>query len=574
MNKIRVLSSEVSMKIAAGEVVERPASVVKELVENSLDAGATEINVELVEGGKRLIRVTDNGYGMTKEDALICFERHSTSKIAEEDDLNHISTLGFRGEALPSISAVSRLVLKTSAGEENPGFCIEREGEKVTAAEEVAYPQGTSVEVQDLFFNLPARRKFLRSENAELALITTYLTTAALAHFDVKFSLVHGKREVFNYSVVPGIKERIFQIFGRSVLVRLLEIDFKDGDLHLFGYASCPPTGRRDRKHQYFFVNNRPVKDKILIAALNQAYKPYLEKDYSPEAFLFLELPLSDVDVNVHPAKTEVRLRDTNYVFRLINRSIEFAVLKEMGIKDVYPEEPTDKKTFKVEEMGEPQVFKALWEERESTFSRNVDAVDSAVFEQNAEISEAPRVLGQYMNMYIIAADEGGILVIDQHNAHERVLFERYLELDREKKWPVKLALMPIVFDLSPSQEIDYEKSQDLLEELGFRIEPMGGRSYALKEYPEIFQEKEAEEILLSLLDEAGKDKIEEKKEKMLALLACKTAIKAHVPLNYEKMSFLVQELFKTKNPGICPHGRPIVLRLGKSDIERALGRR
>lgn len=574
MNKIRVLSSEVSMKIAAGEVVERPSSVVKELVENSLDAGATEIKVELIEGGKRLIRVADNGYGMTKEDALICFERHSTSKISGEDDLNHISTLGFRGEALPSISAVSRVVMKTSAGEEISGFCIEREGEKVTAAEEIAYPQGTSVEVRDLFFNLPARRKFLRSENAELSLITTYLTTAALAHFDVKFSLVHGKREIFNYSVVPGIQERIFQIFGRSAIERLLEINFKDNELHLFGYASCPPTGRRDRKHQYFFVNNRPVKDKILIAALNQAYKPYLEKDYSPEAFLFLELPLSDVDVNVHPAKTEVRFKDTNQIFRLINRSIEFAVLKEMGIKDVYPEEPSEKKTFKVEEMGEPQGFIVPWEARESRLSRNVEAVGPSVFEQDAEKNVAPHVLGQYMDMYIIAVDKEGILVIDQHNAHERVLFERYLELDREKKWPVKLALMPIVLDLSPSQEIDYEKSQDLLEQIGFRIEPMGGRSYALKEYPEIFKEKEAADVLLSLLNEAGKEKIEEKKEKMLALLACKTAVKAHEPLAYEKMSFLVQELFKTKNPGICPHGRPIVVRLGKSDIERSLGRR
>jgi len=562
------------MKIAAGEVVERPASVVKELVENALDAGATEIKVELEEGGKRLIRVTDNGYGMDKEDALICFERHSTSKITGEEDLDHISTLGFRGEALPSISAVSRVNLRTSIGDKSPGICLEREGEKVLGTKEIAYPQGTSVEVRDIFFNLPARRKFLRSENAELSLITTYLTTAALAHFDVKFSLVHGKREIFNYSVVPGVKERIFQIFGRSVLERLLEIDFKDGEIHLFGYASCPPTGRGDRKHQFFFVNNRPVKDKILIAALNQAYKPFLEKNYSPEAFLFLEMPLVDVDVNVHPAKTEVRFRDTNYVFRLLNRSIEHAVLKEMGIKDVYPEAPEERKTFKVEEMGEPEVFKLPWEEKGSSFSQDIKTVDTAVFEREAEKSEAPRVLGQYMDMYIIAVEGEGILVIDQHNAHERVLFERFLELDREKKWPVKLALMPIVFDLSPSQEIVYEKSQDLLEAMGFRIEPMGSRSYALKEYPEIFQEKEAEEILLSLLDEAGKEKIEEKKEKMLALLACKAAIKAHVPLNHEKMSFLVQELFKTKNPGICPHGRPIVVRLGKSEIERALGRR
>ncbi|MCJ7582511.1 MAG: DNA mismatch repair endonuclease MutL, partial [Candidatus Aminicenantes bacterium] len=316
MNRIALLPSDVSQKIAAGEVIERPFSVIKELVENSLDAQATEIKVELVEGGKRLLRVTDNGYGMSRDDALLAFERHSTSKISTEDDLDHIRTLGFRGEALPSISSVSRITLKTSEKDESHGTFIEREGEEVLRIEDIAFPQGTCIEVADLFFNLPVRKKFLRSERSEMGQVVKYLTQAALASPEVRFSLFHGKRKVFDFPRVAHLKERIFQVFGGDILDRVLEVNSKDGPLALFGYASNPPTGRRDRKQQYFYVNKRPVKDSTLQAALNLSYKSFLEKDHSAESFLFLSLPFTDVDVNVHPTKTEVKFIDSSAIFR------------------------------------------------------------------------------------------------------------------------------------------------------------------------------------------------------------------------------------------------------------------
>lgn len=565
MNRIVLLPSDVSLKIAAGEVIERPFSVIKELVENSLDAQATEITVELVEGGKRLLRVTDNGHGMSRDDALLAFERHSTSKISTEADLDHIRTLGFRGEALPSISAVSRLTIKTSEKDESNGTFIEREGEEVLRVEDIAFPQGTCIEVADLFFNLPARKKFLRSERSEMGQIVKYLTQAALASHDVRFSLFHGKRKVFDYPGVSFLKERIFQIYGGDVLDRVLEVNYKDGQLALFGYASNPPTGRRDRKHQFFFVNNRPVKDNVLQAALNQSYKSFLEKDHSAESFLFLSLPFTDVDVNVHPTKTEVKFIDSNAIFRFVHRSVEQSLLKAMGVKDIYPLQDEKEREFIVSEFQKSSMsfgFKKQRQDEKTLFPIS-----------KSEKCETIPVLGQYSNMYIIAAGEDELLIIDQHNAHERVLYNRYAEIDSQKKWPQKLALLPIVFDLSPSQIESLDGDRELLEGLGFRLEEMGGRSYALKEYPGIFKEEEAKDIFLSLLEDVREEKIEGKKHKLLATLACKTAIKAGEVLAKEKMEYLVDELFKTSNISLCPHGRPIIVKIQKGEIEKGLKR-
>lgn len=565
MNRITILPSDVSQKIAAGEVIERPFSVVKELVENSLDAQATEIKVEIVEGGKRLLRVTDNGYGMSRDDALLAFERHSTSKISTEADLDHIRTLGFRGEALPSISAVSHIILQTSEKNGSSGTLIEREGEEVHRVEDIAFPQGTSIEVADLFFNLPVRKKFLRSERSELGQVVKYLTQAALASPEVRISLYHGKRKVFDYPRVGQLKERIFQVHGGDIIDRILEVDYKDGHLALFGYASRPPTGRRDRKQQFFYVNNRPVKDKTLQAALNQSYKSFLEKDHFAEAFLFLSLPLFDVDVNVHPTKTEVKFIDSSAIFRFVHRSLEQALLKAMGVKEIYPSQKEKTHEFFVSEFQKTPTsfgFKKRRPDEQALFP----------FPKSEKIEAIP-VLGQYSNMYIVAAGKDELLIIDQHNAHERVLFDRYVEIDSQKKWPQKLALLPIVFDLSPSQIENFEGGRELLEGLGFRLEEMGGRSYALKEYPGIFKEDEAKDIFLSLLEDVQEERIEDKKHKLLATLACKTAVKAGEVLTREKMEYLVDELFKTSNFSLCPHGRPITVKIQKGEIEKGLKR-
>jgi DNA mismatch repair protein MutL len=573
MNMIHILAPEIAQKIAAGEVIERPVSVVKELVENSLDAGATDIRVELIEGGKRLIKVQDNGSGMSREDAALCFRRHSTSKISVEEDLERISTLGFRGEALASISSVSKLALRTFDGAEGRGTLIEREGEKLLAVTDIAFPRGTMVEVRDLFFNLPARRKFLRSSQAEVGLIAKSLTQAALSHPGVRFVLVHGNREIINCPPVGALKERIFQLYGKDVVDGLMEVAGAEGEGRLSGYASRPLRGRADRSVQHFFVNNRPVKDRVLQAALNQAYVGILERNRSAESFLFITLPFGDVDVNVHPAKAEVRFRDSQLVFRLVLKAVEHGTLKERTVKDIYPTSAGASRPSGIAEGGAPLPGLEFGTGPAEAAGISVAGAGPHPPDIPQAGGTEPGVLGQFQNLYIVVSAADDLLVIDQHNAHERILFDKYMEIDRRKLWPRKMLLIPALLELSPSAAVRFEENAVLFEELGFRAEAMGGRSYALKEYPDIFRAEEAKDVFLALLEDAGEEGVRDRREKFLATLACKTAIKAGQPLTREKMGFLVDELFKTSQPGLCPHGRPIVVKIGKSQIDKGMRR-
>jgi DNA mismatch repair protein MutL len=572
MQRIHVLAPELAGKIAAGEVIERPASVVKELVENSLDAGATEVRVELAAGGKKLVAVRDNGQGMSPQDAAVAFRRHSTSKIAREEDLDRIVTLGFRGEALASISSVSRILLKTSDGEGDRGTGIEREGEKFVGVMDVAFPKGTAIEVRDLFFNLPARRKFLRSDRSELGAIAKYLTNAALASPSVRFVLTHGGRTVLDCPAVAGLRERVFQLYGRDVLDGLMEVDYAETECRVRGFVSRPLKGRGDRNRQFFFVNSRPVKDRTLQAALNQAFSGMLEKDRSAEAFLFLDVPYGEVDVNVHPAKAEVRFRDSQMIFRLVLRGVEKAALRVSGIKEVggaAAGERVGSLRTRVEEPGLPMPFGREW----TVGKRRPEAVGAPAVPEAGLPRPGPLVLGQYLDMYIVAVSEEGLLVVDQHNAHERILYEKFLEIDRTKSWPRKMLLIPEIVELAPSEALAFEENRVLLEDAGFLVEPMGGRSYALKEYPEVFRDGEVREAFLGLLEEVGRTKAAGRREKLLATMACKSAIKAGEPLPMAKMEYLVEELFKAANPTLCPHGRPVVVKLDRASIARGLGR-
>jgi DNA mismatch repair protein MutL len=570
MRRIRILPPELAQKIAAGEVIERPVSVVKELVENSLDAEATEIRIDLLDGGKKLIKIRDNGLGMSHEDAALCFRRHSTSKIAGEEDLERIATLGFRGEALAGISAVSRIELKTFDGSGDRGTEIEREGDKLLHVTDIAFPRGTSIEVRELFFNMPARRKFLRSDRSELSFIAKYLTNAALACPGVRFILAHGPRELLNCPAVTGLRERIFQLYGKAVLDGLMEVDYKEGECGVRGFASRPLRGRADRNHQFFYVNARPVKDRTLQAALNQAYSGILEKDRSAEAFLFLSVPFSEVDVNVHPAKAEVRFRDSQAVFRLVLRSVGQAAIRVSGIKDVYtpgtdPRGPAPR----VEEEGLPLDFAAFQAVRKRRPEEPVNLQTS----QAEPARSGPAVLGQYLNMYIVAVSDEAVFVIDQHNAHERVLYEKYLEVDRKRSWPRKMLLIPVIMEFPPSVVLNFEENRALFEDAGFLVEGMGGRSYALKEHPDVFKAEEAKEIFLGLLEAVGREKKAGRREKLLATIACKSAIKAGEVLPIAKMEYLVEELFKTSQPSLCPHGRPVVVKIDRATIDKSLRR-
>jgi DNA mismatch repair protein MutL len=580
MKKIHLLPDDVAQKIAAGEVIERPVSVVKELVENALDAGATEVRVELVDGGKSLIKVSDDGTGMDREDAALCFRRHSTSKIAAEADLERIATLGFRGEALASIAAVSRLTLRTFDGAGDRGTMIEREADRLVAVTDIAFPRGTTVEVRDLFFNLPARRKFLRSGPSELGPVAKYVTQAALGAPGIRFTLIHGGRQTIACPPVATLRERIFQLFGKKMVDGLMEVAAEEGEARLEGLASLPLAGRSDKSVQHFFVNGRPVKDRILMAALSQAYHGILERGRSPEAFLFLRLPYGDVDVNVHPAKSEVRFRDTQLVFRLVLRAVGEGAARGHTIKEVVP--------AGVAESGPEYAAAGLdfgpalsevigsggGETGKGAGKGDMYRRDVSSFPAPVPSGKGPIVLGQYANMYIVAAGEDGLLVIDQHNAHERVLYDKYREIDRMKLWPRKVLLIPPVLELSPSAAAAFEENAALFEELGFRAEAMGGRSYALKEYPDVYKPDEAGDVFLGLLEEAGRKPAEERRVHVLATMACKSAVKAGEPLTREKMGYLVEELFKTSQPALCPHGRPIVVRVEKSVIDKGLGRR
>jgi len=593
MNRIAVLPAALAQKIAAGEVIERPVSVVKELVENAIDAGATAVAVDLAAGGKTLIRVRDDGWGMSRADAELALIRHATSKIVREEDLIAIATLGFRGEALASIAAVSRFVLRTSEGGDGPGTLIESEPEETFRVKDTAFPRGTEIEIRDLFFNLPARRKFLRSDASELGMIVKLLTNVALAHPGLRLAVTHGPRTVLACPPVGSLKERLYQLHGNEVLDKLMEVDLADGPVRIVGFASRPPYGRQDRTRQAFFVNRRPVRDKILGAALNQAFSGLLEKGLSPEAFLFVDVPFDDVDVNVHPAKTEIRFRDSQFLFPLLRRAVERARTRALGVMDlqeiltgksggaspagaavvagaavaddtaaVFPGLSVEQAIFRFkvaeshEPLGSPEVF---------------TRTDTPGEAKGAEIG--PRVLGQYASSYILAEETGDLLVIDQHNAHERVLYDRFAEIDRRKNWPIKMSLIPLVFELSPAQVVGLEAGAGALQTSGFRIEPMGGRSYALREYPDVFQPEEALAVALATIEESKTKAATPNKDRLLATMACKSAIKAGQTLPREKMEFLVRELFRTSNPGICPHGRPIVVRIARSQIDRGMRR-
>ncbi len=582
MGKIRPLPPEIAQKIAAGEVIERPFSVVKELIENSLDAGATRIKVEIKEGGKKLIRVEDNGCGLSPEDVALCFERHATSKISSVDDLEKIATLGFRGEALASIATVSRLVLKSSEGQ--GGIKVEREAGRLVRISEGAYPRGTSVEVRDLFFNLPARQKFLRSAQTELTHIARYLTTIALAFPEVGFFLQHGERELLNCPAVSTRRERFYQLFGGEALSQLLEINWEEGEYKISGFISRPPLGQKERYRQFFYVNCRPVRDRLIAAVLQQAFKGWLEKGDFPEAYIFLSLPYEEVDVNVHPAKAEVRFRNSLRVFQLILGSVKDALEKEAAAKKIsFVQEKKASLAIPSEEMARAakkvaeDAFPPSWQEKRELSSFSL--LDKAELEEKREEESGGKegewsVLGQYLNLYIIVAERNSLLIIDQHNAHERILFEKYLELNKNRQWISRPSLFPLVLDLNSVELVRLEEIKSNLLEMGFELENLGGRSISLRSFPDFLEEEEARQVILGWLQETSSPgDPAHYRERLLATMACRTAVKAGSPLTREKMEFLVAELRRTQNPYLCPHGRPIILRLERREIEKGLKR-
>jgi DNA mismatch repair protein MutL len=686
MGRIRVLSDQVANQIAAGEVVDRPASVVKELLENSLDAGATRIRVEVEAGGRKLIRIADDGCGMNRDDALLAFERHATSKLRTANDLLSIATLGFRGEALPSIASVSRVTLETSTGEpDETGTRLEIAGGNILHVDDAAAPRGTTLSIADLFFNTPARRKFLRAESTELAHVTALVTHYALAHPEKHFELVSSSHTLVSAPPVTRTAERIYQIFGKDTLAQLLPVAAETrlnraglpepppwkrdpdepardpGQLRLSGFYSRPELQKLNRNSIYIFVNKRLIRDRLLLHAITEAYRNVIPPTSYPVVLLFLEMPPEEVDVNVHPAKTEVRFRQQNLIHDFVRDSLRTALIKarpaaaflaaldsaplasptlmppstspipgEPGADALTAPEPdsepiiagkADTEPFSLTprpaspapvrlpfEPGgtRPGSFAAAdglaasaaalldgegLQPAASHDTNHVDSAPSAALAtaqieaeqaaQNLNHLGSLKALGQLRESFILATGEDGLWIIDQHVAHERVLFEKILRERNVENVQRQRLLMPLLVELKPWQMVVFAEIADELERNGFEVEPFGPQTLAVKAAPVGLDATRLERMLTEVIEQSSpraeqdqrNEDLRSLKTRIAASLACHSAIKVNTPLDPARMDWLLLELAKTQHPTSCPHGRPIALLYSWKEIQRAFHR-
>ena len=702
MGRIHVLPEHVANKIAAGEVVERPASVVKELLENALDAGATRIRINIEAGGKKLIQVTDNGCGMVRDDAMLAFERHATSKIRDAEDLLSVATLGFRGEALPSIASVSRLRLETCAAsmesmsrtEKSPflpkdgrngapdssemqtsGTIIEINGGRMARVEEAGLPKGTSITVRDLFFNIPARKKFLKAESTELSHIASLVTHYALAHPGKHFELHSMTNAMLVAPPVAGYSERVYQVLGKETLDQLIAVaavqplehvglpqpppwrkqEESDedgeggrgarptpGEMRLHGFASKPEIQKLNRNSIFVFVNGRLIRDRLVQHGLTEAYRNIIPPSVYPVVLLFMELPPGEVDVNVHPSKTEVRFRQPTVMHDFVRDTVRAALMKARpapqftteirahataseglttGAREWEPPsdlppvaeapgrvpyEITGGNGFVLQAPVPPPISARLQFESgvaveanaaipvargmESRFAETVpdngcvapldtqpDAQELDQENSTLDSLTTLRPLGQIRNSFILAVNEDGLWIIDQHVAHERVLFERILKQRVAQKVESQRLLMPIVLELSPAQQAVFADIAEELQHNGFEAEPFGARSVAVKVAPAGVDAAQVEHMLHELLDQISREEqslnLEKIRGRIAASIACHAAIKVNMPLEQNKMDWLLAELAKTDHPMSCPHGRPVVLRYSVRDIQKAFKR-
>ncbi len=589
MPKIHQLPADLANQIAAGEVVERPASVVKELVENSLDAGARRIVVSTEFGGKRLVRVEDDGEGMDADDARLALERHATSKIRVSSDLAAIGTLGFRGEALPSIASVSHLTLRTRARGLPAGTEVRIHGGAIASITEAGCPDGTRIDVEDLFYNLPARRKFLKSDAAEAGQISRIVSQLALGAWSVGFSLVAAGRRVFECPPAASRLERLFQIYGD--VSDLIEVRKEAGGLVVAGYlAPLAETGPK-RGPQNVFINGRLVRDRTITHAIVDAYSVASIKERSPEVHLFIEMPLDAVDVNVHPTKAEVRFREQSFVHEVVRRAVADALGQGPAPSLTLTGAPNLGgplgETLPIPGVLAGGFYPSRWRQPLPYAPTALDALSHGGAEappsqlQGAPVApEAPSgvfspliPLGQFRDTFIIAVDAEGVAIIDQHVAHERVLYERTLERLTSGRLEGQRLLVPMLVEMSAAaREALLARAADL-ERLGFEVEEFGGDALRVSAVPGILGTTDAAATLRALGEDLeGVDRgspAEAALKQMSATIACHAAVKANYPLTYEKMVHILQELAATAYSTVCPHGRPVMLRLTRREIEK-----
>lgn len=575
MGIIQVLPDAVVNKIAAGEIIERPVSIVKEVIENSLDAGATEIRIDIERGGKQLIRVSDNGQGMSEEDSVLAFERHATSKIRSSDDLHQIGTMGFRGEALASIAAVSQVTLRTRKADQEAGISLFLVNGHCQNKEPAAMPCGTTIEARNLFFNTPARKKFLKSDPAEAGAVAHMLNAFALAYPEISFHYNQDGREVLNCPATKSYRDRVFQIFGAELLENLLEIDETLFHYKLRGFVSSPDALKTNRNYQYFFINRRYVKDKVLANSVYVAYRVYAQTGQYPVAFLFLDMPAAMVDVNVHPAKYEVRFLQQALVQKGIIDSIQKTLNAARPLPSFQLQSESNVPRYSSPELTLPNSFASV-----SSFSNSYqDASAPPPMQMPAPaVRKMPsqgeyKIIGQYDHTYIVMSDEGGLILIDQHVAHERVLYEELLEEHEQRQIRRQALLIPLILDVNPAQMMLMEDYIEHFRELGLEIEIFGDNTVAIKEIPELLMESNysnAAQRLLNDMERLYRDGLLESfADEMRKSMACQAAVKINMPLTKEKMEYLVEQLLKTKTPQVCPHGRPIILRISHYEIAK-----
>jgi DNA mismatch repair protein MutL len=574
MGKIKPLPPEVIAQIAAGEVVERPASVVKELLENALDAGSRSVKVEIQGGGRKLIRVTDDGEGMTEEEALLAVQRYTTSKIETQEDLFALRTFGFRGEALAAIGAVSRMKIISRRDGQSAGVEVHFEGGALRHSGETGCPSGTSVEVKDLFFNVPARFKFLKSPGTELGHIGDILAKTALANSQTRFQLFHEGKLLAAYPLREDPSARLVEALGKDVQGKMFPFQYRQGELKIGGFAGEPGLTRSNSRGISLFVNRRPVRDRLLTHGVLEGYRNLIPRDRYPVAVLFVDVPTSEVDVNVHPGKWEVKFSDSETVHRSVIR----------GIRGMLEETPWLKTSGAASSQAIREPFGAyLPREKERPFplswpapfpGERKEGLTAGLQDSNSQVS----FLGQIQETYLIFASPEGLVLLDQHAAHERILLEKLSDDLARGDVSRQVLLLPEVIELTPAEaEITEEHLSDLAR-VGFELEPAGVRTFWIRSTPQILEGEEPLQALREMIKEIaswgkGAD-LDRSFDPLLKMMACRGAIQAHRPLGKDEARALLADLQKCRFPSHCPHGRPTLLKITHADLEKMFGRK
>ncbi|MFH1533703.1 MAG: DNA mismatch repair endonuclease MutL [Nitrospirota bacterium] len=582
MSVIKILPENLVNQIAAGEVVERPSSVVKELVENSIDAGAGRVLVDVRDGGKTFIKITDNGCGMSRDDLEMALQRHATSKISSEADLWKIKTMGFRGEALASIASVSKMVIKSKTAGEVGGAMIECNGGDMVSANDVGMSDGTVIEVYDLFFNTPARQKYLKKESTELGQITSTMNNIALANPSVAFKLIHNGKAVFDLAPVTDLISRVRDVFGVATAEAMIPVFYGGSSFQVEGFVGKPALSRSTTKHQYFFVNGRYVQHFLLAHSIKSAFHSMLMENKKPVFVINITIDPSLIDVNVHPRKLEVRFEDQQRMIRTMYSCVKAALEKEsltpLGIteskrymSDSFPKENNYAKAGNVQDAI--SFSKDFLAERDSRQIQQT-SLPTGISEEEEEGMQA---ISQVSESYIVAQDQGGLVLIDQHAAHERVRYEQLMDQYENEQKAVQPLLVPLQIEFSGDEVSVIEDNKEIFDGLGFDVEHFGGKTFVVNGVPAFLSGEDAEGVIKGVLD----DILNESKpsrvqgfEEVINYMACRSAIKFGQKLSLGEMQVLIDDMSKLERPYTCPHGRPTMISLTLSELEKMFGRK